>query len=75
MKLATNRKTIKLPRFTNSVEETFHRSMKKAKHEGWNKIVIIGEGKTMGSFQTNGLIDTIASGLCAKAMKRICDYD
>lgn len=48
MKIVRNTKVVKLPSATGSVEATFRRAMKKAKEQGWKRVVIIGEGDEIG---------------------------
>lgn len=45
MKLVKNVKVVKLPKSKPSVKSTLRKAALHAEKEGWNRIIIIGEGK------------------------------
>ncbi len=49
-KLVKNKKVVKLPRVTGSVESTFQQAVQKAKNQKWKRVVIIGEGEDAGHY-------------------------
>jgi len=48
MKIVKDTKVVKFPRAKGGVQSTFRRAQKMAQQESWNKIIIIGQGKSSG---------------------------
>lgn len=63
MKLIKNTKVVKFPRSTKSVEQTIRTALSTANEQGWNKIVISGQGKDLGGGLYSGVTPLEAIGL------------
>ncbi len=62
--LIKENKIVKLPRATGSVKDALRRATIKAQKQGWNRIVIIGEGTEGGSTIHSRMSSYIAIALC-----------
>lgn len=71
MKLVKKSSIVKFPHATLSVKATLRRAMKKALEQNWSRVVIVGEGKIAGSYQTSNVIDTTAMGMLMKSVVAI----
>lgn len=53
-------------RATRQVKSIFESMQKKAQKQGWNKVIILGKGKTEGSWYLSAMDDETALGMLEK---------
>ena len=67
MKLVKSTKIVKLPQATSKVHGTLKRAMREAQEKGWDKVIIIGQGKDdSGSWRHSSMSDLVALGMLEK---------
>ncbi len=66
-------KIVRFPRATKNVKSVFDTALAKAHEQGWDKVIIIGEGKKMGHWITSQMRDHIGVGMIERAKKEMMD--